>query len=371
MKSVLIVGGGIGGMSSAIRLREKGITVDIVDSDPEWRVYGAGITITGPTLRAFHTLGILDDVLAKGSGSKGGSRIFTPSGQSIGEIDEPALGSNIPPSGGIMRPVLHRILSSRTLALGTKVRLGLTVDALEENNGVDVKFSDGSAGHYDLVIGADGIFSRVRSLLFPDAPKPKFTGQGCWRIVADRPAHVDRPELYLGGDVKVGLNPCSATQMYLFALDAPRGNPWIEPKDWPQVLKLRLAGFGGTAGLVRDAITETSSIVYRPLEAMLLPPPWHKGHVILIGDAAHATTPHLASGAGIAVEDAVILADLLAQTGISIPAAFEAFMARRWERCRMVVENSLRLGEMEQNHESPADHQRLAEETVKALAQPI
>jgi naringenin degradation protein FdeE len=102
------------------------------------------------------------------------------------------LGSAILNGGAIMRPVLHVILSEATLAAGANVRVGLTVDRIE-NTAPDVlvTFSDGSRERYDLVVGADGLNSRVRSLIFPDAPRPQFTGQGCWRAVAPRPAEID------------------------------------------------------------------------------------------------------------------------------------------------------------------------------------
>ena len=104
---------------------------------------------------------------------------------------------------------------------------------------------------------------------------------------------------------------------------------------------------------VKSNLSESSHIVYRPLEALLLPRPWSKEHIVLIGDAVHATTPHLASGACIGIEDAIVLAEELARAATS-SRAWNAFEARRWERCRMVVENSVRLGEIEITGGDPA-----------------
>src|SRR5688572_4348195 len=112
---ILIVGGGIGGMSTAIRLARQGVVADLVDLDPAWRVYGAGITITGPTLRAFNQLGIIDAVRAEGFFSSR-VKLFTQQGVQIGETVVPVLEEGIPAAGGILRPVLHRILSERTRA---------------------------------------------------------------------------------------------------------------------------------------------------------------------------------------------------------------------------------------------------------------
>ena len=116
---------------------------------------------------------------------------------------------------------------------------------------------------------------------------------------------------------------------------------------WPELLAEQLRGFGGALGAVRDSLDASARINYRPLEKLLLPPPWHRGRVILIGDAAHATTPHLASGAGLAVEDALVLGECLDVRAWRSSDALQRFAARRYERCRMVVENSVRLGELE------------------------
>ena len=210
---ILIVGGGIGGMATAIQLAEAGVAVDLIDLDPEWRVYGAGITITGPTLRAYKRLGLLDQIKAVGAVTNG-TKLLHFSGALIQEMDEPQIEDGLPATGGILRPDLHAIMSARVRELGVSVRLGLTVDALDSDaSGVDVRFSDGSAGRYDLVIGADGIYSKVREMLFPDAVKPRFTGQSSWRILCDRPADFDRGEIYLGHRHLAGLTACSPDAM--------------------------------------------------------------------------------------------------------------------------------------------------------------
>jgi 2-polyprenyl-6-methoxyphenol hydroxylase-like FAD-dependent oxidoreductase len=121
---------------------------------------------------------------------------------------------------------------------------------------------------------------------------------------------------------------------------------------------------------VRAQVLGSDTINYRPLEAVLLPAPWHSGRVVLLGDAAHATTPHLASGAGMAIEDALVLAQEVARGGAA-PDMLARYTQRRYERGRLVVQNSLRLGEMEMKHESPQGHAQLMNESIAALAQPI
>src|SRR5262249_43432966 len=158
--------------------------------------------------------------------------------------------------------------------------------------------------------------------------------------------------VYIGGPGKAGVTPGSRDEMYLFLLQHVPGNPRMPEEQWPLLLAKQLEGFGGILGTIRDGLGAQSRINHRPFGKLFWAPPWYRGRVLLIGDAAHATTPHLASGAGLAVEDALVLGEYL-QSEASPDAALARFMARRYERCRMVVENSARLGELEMQKSPP------------------
>lgn len=366
-RKLLVVGGGIAGMSLAIRMRELNWSVDLVELDPQWRVYGAGISITGPTYRASRRLGIAEELMAQGFSSQRGVRICAPTGQIVAEIPAHPIEPGLPTGGGIMRPVLHEILSSRTRMAGVNVRLGVTVASISEGPaGVTAQTSDGRKETYALVVGADGVFSKMRSMIFPQAPQPRYTGQYCWRLMAARAPEIDGVHFYMAGAVTAGLMPTSASQMYMFLLHHVPEKLRIEEAH--QMLRLRelMMPFSGVLGGLRDGLSGKSAIVVRPLEAILLPRPWHSGRVMLIGDAVHATTPHLASGAGIAIEDALVLSEELAGAG-GIEQALVRFEERRWERCRLVVENSVRIGDMEQSHADPGALKRLMAESEAAL----
>ncbi len=349
----LIVGGGIGGMATAIRLREEGIAVDLIDLDPEWRVYGAGITITGPTLRAYKRLGLIDAIKTDGAITNG-SRIFRFDGLHLQDFDEPALEEGLPATGGIMRPILHRIMQARVNELGTSVRLGLTVTSLEnDTDGVSVTFSDHSASHYDLVVGADSVNSGVRALAFPQMGEPVYTGQGCWRVSMKRPPGFDRGEFYFGHKHPGGITACGADAVYMWLLTPHvRRETHFTDAELYDTLKDHLAPFGGNAGWIRDHMTPDDWINYRPLAAALQPGPWHKGRIVLVGDAVHATTPHLASGAGIAVESALVLVEELARAD-TVEGGLQAYYTRRYERCRDVVETSVAVGKLQLEGGSP------------------
>jgi len=240
---VLIVGGSIAGMSCAIQLRKMNIAVDLVEIDPSWKMYGAGITITGPTMRALRTVGVLDEVLAVGA-TWNGAEIHDKSGRLLDSVTFPPLAADLPSTGGVMRPLLHKILSAKTLAAGAEVRLGVTVAAIDQTRDrVSAVFSDGTRGDYDLLIGADGIFSKTRTEFLPEPAKPVFTGQVVYRLVAERPPGFDRSHFFMGDDYKVGFNPVSATHMYMFLLHPAAANPWIDQKDQPQTLYDAMDGF--------------------------------------------------------------------------------------------------------------------------------
>ncbi|MEO5706342.1 MAG: FAD-dependent oxidoreductase [Alteraurantiacibacter sp.] len=373
IERALIVGGGVGGMSAGIALARLGVAVELIDLDPEWRSYGAGISVTGMSLRAFDQLGILADVRREGFiGS--GIRLRAADGSVVMESPSPPPGQTAAPidcSGGIMRPALHAIMQGETRAAGVAITLGVSPKGYAEgDDGVTVTLSDGSTRLVDLVVAADGIFSQTRQLLFPQAAAPRFTGQGCWRIVADRPAGLDRPEIWIGGPVKLGLNPISADKIYAFILEHVPDNPWFAEDDMlPHVAQL-LAPFGGDITAIRENLGPDSLVNYRPLEWQLLPQPWHKGRVVLIGDAAHATTPHMASGAGAAVEDGLALAEEIARTD-DVDAALTAFAERRFDRVRLIVENSVRIGEIEMAGGNQMDANKMLGGTMQQLKEPF
>jgi 2-polyprenyl-6-methoxyphenol hydroxylase-like FAD-dependent oxidoreductase len=367
---ILVVGGGICGMSTAIALAKAGYEVELAEQDASWGALGAGLTVLGSTLRALNHLGVLDEVMREGYFAKGnniysykGNLLTVRPGMQMPDID-------LPSGGGILRPVLHRILARAVERAGVTVRLGTSYESFTQtDDGVEVQFSDDSTGTYALVVAAEGLMSRMRGELFPEAPKPKFTGQGCWRLVADRPEEINRSSFYVGGPVTVGTVPVSQTQMYVWILEHVPDNPWVDATTQHLKLAELLKDFGGVVGQMRDDLGPGSTIVYRPLEAMLLPAPWFKGRILLAGDSAHATTPHLASGAGIGVEDGVVLAQELlgAET---LDAALNAHMSRRFERCRLVVESSVHIGDVEMAGHSETINE-LMNVAQDAIAQPF
>lgn len=363
--TALVAGGGIAGMSAAISLARAGVAVTLIDKDPHWRVYGAGITITGPTLRVMERLGVLDGVLADGW-TADGILACDAAGNVVSEIDTAHAANGIPGAGGIMRPVLHKLLQAQVRKAGVTVVLGTAVVRTCET---EVILDDGARGAFDLVVGADGIFSDMRAMAFPEVGAPRYVGQLCWRLMCERHPQIDRRTYFLGGPVKLGMNPVAPDRMYMFLLEPSAEMEIIPDAVLPGRLSGLMDGFGGIVADVRQAVNAESAIVVRPLETIFVPEVWHRGNVLLIGDAAHATTPQLASGAGMAMEDGVVLGEVIGDSA-TLAEALDAFMARRLSRCALVVEKSLELGRLERAGTAPVEQIRVVEEALAALNGP-
>jgi 2-polyprenyl-6-methoxyphenol hydroxylase-like FAD-dependent oxidoreductase len=237
-------------------------------------------------------------------------------------------------------------------------------------NAIEAELSDGSTERFDLLIGADGLHSAVRQQFFPDVPEPRLAPQIIWRGSAPRPPEADRYFLHdLGPGGRVGVVPISDGELYVWMLHRDDGAPRPPAEQRRELLRERLAPFGGVVPRVVEGLRPEVDV--RSLTALLVPAPWYRGRVVLIGDAAHTTTPHIAYGAGIAIEDSVVLGEELGRTD-SLETALEAYMRRRFDRCRLVVETSWQLSEWEVD--PPADpslHQQLIGRALGALSQPL
>jgi 2-polyprenyl-6-methoxyphenol hydroxylase-like FAD-dependent oxidoreductase len=371
-RKVLIVGGGIGGLSAAIALRRAGADVDLVEINSTFKVYHVGIIVQGNFIRAMDALGIADQAVAVGYPQLG-LQFKDIHGHLIADIPGIRLaGEKYPSDLGMARPALHGVLTEAARANGAQLRLGLTFDKIEQSaDAVDVTFTDGTRGRYDLVVGADGLRSKVRATFFPDAPEPKFTGQGVWRYNVPRPPEITRTFMCMGLEGgKCGFCPLTPTTGYVILVQSEPGNPRHPPEKLAEIMRSRLAACTGTMAQLRDQITDSTQVVYRPLEAVFVPAPWHRGRVLMIGDAVHATTPHMGQGAAQAVEDAVVLGQLVA-ANLPMPQLLETFMQRRYERCKFIYESSLQIGEWEQHLTPDADPATLTRRMLEAMAQPI
>ena len=372
VERVLVVGGGIGGLCSTIALRRAGIEVDLVEKNPAWDVYGVGIIQPGNAVRALNELGLAHEAVAAGCPMYG-DKTWTGDGRVVlAEHDWPPMVEGLPPGNGITRPNLHAILQRHTLDSGADVRTGVTFTTLEDRSDrVEVEFTDGEQRTYDLVVGADGLNSKVRELVFGAELKPQYTGQVCFRYNLPRIEGLNKIWVYIGETGTAGFCPLSEDTMYVLEIEAP---PADTPVKLPQeglaaTYRERLSKFGGPIAEYRELIVDDAAVVYRPVENILVPAPWHRGRIVLIGDAAHATSPHCGQGGAQAIEDGIVLTEELIRHD-SHQAALEAWGNRRYDRCRMIVEGSEAIGRWEQDHSYPIDPVATRHEvTMAAMAE--
>ena len=369
MARILVIGGGIGGLTAAIALRQRGHAVDVIERDPDWSVYGVGIIQQANVIRAVAQLGILDDYLDAGCAFDRVD-IYIPTGQKVASVPTPKLVEDYPANIGIGRPALHKVLGDRTKAAGATVRLGVTATELNDDGaGVDARFSDGTEGRYDMVVAADGLYSETRAMLFPDVPQPRFVGQGVWRYNFPRIDDGSAIAVF-EGPTGVGLVPTSPTQMYMYMTTPEPGNPRYPREGIAAVMRDKLRGVPAPQiQALAEQITDDAGVVYKPLETLFLDGPWHRGRIALLGDAVHATTPHLGQGAGMAIEDSLVLAEEISRHD-DPEAAFAAFHARRVERCRYIVDASVAICTAQVAGER-VDQAAATSEMFQIVAQPI
>lgn len=370
LSRVLIVGGGIGGLAAAIALRRAGCEVDLVELKSDWKQSGVGIIQPGNALRALDSLGLAQACLAAGFAYEGYD-YFDAAGQLIHAMPSPRVAPHLPAHNGILRSRLHEILLDGARAAGANLQPGLSWSSLDDTaDGVQVDFTDGRRARYDLVVAADGIYSPLRTRLLGAGHAARTTGQSVWRLTMPRPADMTRGVMMSAPHRKAGYIPLSQELMYLLLVTEEAPGRQFSREELPAALRERLEGFGGLVAATRHHVTDDCEVVYRPLEVVMLPAPWHRGRVIFIGDASHASTPHLGQGAAMAVEDAVVLGELVA-SGTGVATLGDAFMDRRYARATRIQNASFDIGEYEQGRRPGLDLQALLRDARACAAEAL
>ena len=371
---VLIIGGGITGLTLAIALRRHGFQTDLVEIRSDLRQQaGVGLSLQGNAIAALARIGQDAACVRRGVPAQH-INLRTPDGTLIARHPVlPMGGPAFPSTLGISRQDLHDILLANATASGARLRLGATIDSfVSGTDGVEVRYPDETQQCYDLLVAADGVHSKSRAVLFPDA-QPAHCGQAVWRAAVPRPPQVETTELHIGGEHGVvGICPISATDAYVYIVESASPLTRYDDDQIRAVMIDKLSGYGGA--LLRECagrLTQSTSISFRHLEWLLLDEPWFKGRALVIGDAAHCNPPVLAQGAAMGIEDSVVLADELAAAA-TIEQALRQFVQRRLPRASLVVRNSVKLCQWEVDHSvAPQEVGRLMLESQQFLAQPF
>ncbi|MCR2810928.1 MULTISPECIES: FAD-dependent oxidoreductase [unclassified Microbacterium] len=388
VQKVAVIGAGIAGLATAIRLADAGVAVDLIESQPELTALGSGISLQSNALQAFATLGVWDEAAAAGYAFDGltlrapgpDAPVIARRAEGAPDAEEPASAAEqrtaggLPSAMGMPRPALARILLDRAEAAGVRTRFGIRVSGTQERGQLVAVFSgDVEVGEYDLVIGADGLHSAVRAGLGIEAgPEP--TGMGIWRAFVSRPAEVQTTELYYGGPAYIaGYTPTGENSMYAFLVfDAEKHFDMSAP-DAARFMVERSRAYGGPWDAIRaDLEAGAAAVNYTWFTQHVLPAPWNRGRVVLIGDAAHSCPPTIAQGAAQSLEDALVLTELLVTRAAVDAELWDEFHRRRVARATAVVDASVQLAEWQRDgQDHSADMPRLIGELAQRLAERV
>ena len=308
IRRVLVVGGGVGGLTAATAFAQRGAEVVLIERRPAFDVPGVGLGQPANALRIYDALGVLEPILATGF-VYDHMCIFDSNRELIARHKFLLGDDRVPAVCALSRLELHNILLAAAQRAGVEVRLGTMVQEMcDEGERVVAEFSDSRAESFDLIAGFDGIRSATRAYLVGTAFVPRPSGYGAWRLQVPRPDYVQAIEFLQGIGSKAGAMPLSNDLMYLFHIRPEAPDVVFAREDYPRLLRERLAQYGSYVAEISASLDASSDIVYSPIEPMLLPWPWFRGRVVIGGDAAHVFPPHLTQGAAMAAEDGYALA---------------------------------------------------------------
>lgn len=335
-----IIGGGITGLTTALAFEKLGINYTLHEKAESLNEVGAGIWVSSNALQVFNWLGLANEIISKGvllenvdvADSK--FNLITRTNQKL--LKEKLGFGTI----SIHRAVLQNILFDAL----PKQKIFFKQKAVEiiSNPSPTVTFSNGNIVHSDFIIGADGIHSSVRKSLFPSV-QIRPTNQMCWRGVSN----YQLPEPFInscleswGNQLRFGFSVISHDRVYWFAVSSV-------DKDLKKNKQELIEAYKDFHPIVKNIISNTdgNNIIARPLGDLAPLDQWHKDQIILMGDAAHATTPNMGQGAAQGIEDAYYLSHLLLKH-LDIKQSFEAFDKTRKARVNAIVKRSRMIGSL-------------------------
>ncbi|WP_433262101.1 FAD-dependent oxidoreductase [Actinosynnema sp. CS-041913] len=345
--TALVIGGGIGGPVAAMALRQAGIEATVFEAyDRTAEGVGGALSIAPNGLRALRVIGLDEAVRAIGTPITA-MAMQSWTGKTLGAF------TSDPAQLLVWRQDLYRVLSEEAARRGVETVLGKRlVDAVSSPDGVRARFADGSVARGDILIGADGIRSTVRGLVDPAAPRPRYAGLlGFGANVADTglPSTRGRMNLVFGKRAFFGYQVLDDSSGGWFA-NLPRRTPVSAaevratgPAEWLDILRAAFADDRTPAVAMIDRASPDELVVTGPLEDIPSVPTWSRDRMVLVGDAAHATSPSSGQGASLAIESAVELARCLRD--LPHPQAFRTYEGLRRERVERIIAMAARTNQ--------------------------
>ncbi|CAN1549128.1 UbiH 2-polyprenyl-6-methoxyphenol hydroxylase and related FAD-dependent oxidoreductases [Burkholderiaceae bacterium] len=342
---ILIAGGGIGGLATALTLLQNNIDVDVYEQASELREVGAGIQISPNGNRVLDHMGVFEPLKSLSSPTQGKEIRLWNTGQTwpLFDLGKAAIDKYGYPYMTAFRPHLLQVLAEAVQALKPDaIHLNARCNGFEQSDaGVTLHFDGAASVSGDALIGADGLHSKIRAGLFGAAP-PDFTGMVSWRALIPMevlPEHLARPVAtnWVGPGGHVVHYPLHAGKVMNF-VGTLEGNTWSGPP-WvsPATVDAALTAFEGWHEDVRTMIRHAPSFLKWALCGRPFLDHWSQGRVTLMGDACHPTLPFLAQGAVFTLEDAVVLQRCIRQDAHDLPTALQRYEAARQERAYRMV----------------------------------
>ncbi|MFN8498452.1 MAG: FAD-dependent monooxygenase [Anaerolineae bacterium] len=346
-KTAIIIGGGIGGLTTAIALRRSGIDAQVYERAPELREVGAGLTLWANAVKGLRRLGLAEAVQAAGQPGLGGS-IRTWRGDVLSQVSAAALearygAANVAIHRADLQTVLLKTLGAEAVHLGAEC-----TRFQQDDSGVTAHFADGRAARADFLVGADGLHSVIRRQLFGQE-KIRYSGYTAWRGVAAVGEALVPPGAGFeawGRGRRFGVVPIGRGRVYWFATKNTAANG----KDAPPGRKAELLTlFRGWLAPVEALIeaTDEAAILRNDIVDRKTIREWTNRRVTLLGDAAHPMTPNLGQGACQAIEDAVMLPQRLHAMD-DIESGLRSYELRRLQRANFIVRVSHQVGAVAQ-----------------------
>jgi len=347
-KRFAIVGAGIGGLSLAIAMQRKGFDVTVYENAPSIKPLGAGLALAANAVKAFNEIGISEDVLKAGSILKK-VKIKDQHGQILAETDSEKISEKYKTVNNftIHRADLHEVLLRHFSKASLQLNKGC-VDFIQNPTSVKLIFQDGTSSEADYVIASDGVHSVFRKKLLPES-LPRYAGYTCWRAVIDNPpssVNFQETSETWGPGARFGIAPLSNGRLYWFAcLNAKENDPVKRAYGVKDLMKHFDKFHEPIPEILKN--TKDNQLIWNDIIDIKPLKRFAFRNILLMGDAAHATTPNMGQGACLAIEDAAILANIVARSQ-SVDEAFKTFEQKRIQRTTTIVNNSWQLGRIAQ-----------------------